>query len=119
MKAEVRKREEHQEYWFEEGCWITEVANDDGDDRLSVAIARVEPGSSTKWHMLQGVAERYIIASGTGRVEIGEMKQQVESGDVVRIPANTRQRITNTGEADLLFYVVCTPPFTRACYISL
>jgi len=119
MKPEVRKRREHEEYWFEEGCWITEVANDEGDDRLSVAVARVEPGSATAWHKLEGVAERYIIASGTGRVEIGDLKQQVESGDVVRIPANTPQRIINTGGADLLFYVVCTPPFTRNCYISL
>lgn len=119
MKAEVRKRGEHEEYWFEEGCWIREVANDEGDDRLSVAIARVEPGSSTNRHMLEGVAERYIIASGTGLVEIGDLKREVASGDVVRIPANTPQRITNTGEGDLLFYVVCTPPFTRACYISI
>lgn len=118
MKAEVRKRKDHEEYWFEEGCWITEVANDGGDEGLSVAIARVEPGSSTKWHRLEGVAERYIIASGTGRVQIGGLDQGVERGDVVRIPANTRQRITNTGDEDLLFYVVCTPPFTRACYRS-
>ena len=34
-------------------------------------------------------------------------------------PPETRQRITNTGDIDLIFLAVCTPRFNRACYEDL
>lgn len=120
MEAGVRRQSDKEEYWFEEGCFILETANDPDDEYLSVARARVKPKTATKPHLLDGVTERYIILSGTGRVEVGDdLLTDVVPGDVVRIPANTRQRIVNTGTEDLIFYVVCAPPFTRECYISL
>ena len=38
---------------------------------------------------------------------------------MVLIPPGTRQRITNTGDADLIFLAVCTPRFTRVAYEDL
>ncbi|MBM9603847.1 cupin domain-containing protein [Desulfopila inferna] len=120
MKAEVKRKTEKEEYWFREGCFITEIANDESDSVVSIARARVKPGFTTAWHMLDGVVERYIIASGNGRVEVGERAPEVvEAGDVVRIPENTRQRITNSGDDDLIFYAVCSPPFRSGCYVAL
>lgn len=120
MKAEVVKPNEKDEYWFEEGCFILESANDPGDEFVSIARARVLPGTATRLHKLNGVAERYIIISGRGTVEIGgTLRSDVKPGDVVRIPSNTSQRICNTGDKDLLFYVVCSPRFTGECYVSL
>lgn len=120
MKIEVKKHSAADEYWFDEGCHISEVANDAGDEHLSIARARVEPGMTTAWHMLAKTTERYIIVSGSGRVEIGEsLCRNVAKGDVVRIPAGVKQRIANTGEEDLIFYAVCVPPFTKECYIAL
>jgi len=43
----------------------------------------------------------------------------VGAGDVVRIPANTPQRITNTGATDLIFYAICSPRFQAKCYQAL
>ncbi len=120
MKAEIRRLDAGKEYWFQEGCHIIEIAADRGDSEVSIARARVEPGQTTLWHSLRNVAERYIIVEGHGRMELGDsLSEDVEAGDVVRIPANTRQRIINTSEHDLIFYVVCTPPFTEDCYIPL
>jgi len=120
MKVEVKKQSTTREYWFKEGCYISEVANDAGDEHLSIARARVEAGTTTAWHKLTDVIERYIIVSGHGRVEIGEDEcVDVQTGDVVRIPAGTAQRISNIGEVDLVFYAVCTPPFYEECYIAL
>ncbi len=120
MKAEVKRKIEQEEYWFREGCFITEIANDEGDSVVSIARARVTPGSTTAWHMLDGVKERYIIVKGSGRVEVGEgAPELVEAGDVVRIPENTRQRITNSGDDNLIFYAVCSPPFSGDCYVAL
>ena len=120
MRAEIKKHREQEEYDTAERCAILEVANDSGDDRVSIARARVRPGITTAWHRLAGITERYLIISGRGEVEIGELQPvAVESGDVVRIPADTRQRIANTGCVDLVFYAICSPRFRQSCYVGL
>ena len=105
------------ESFFAEGCFITEWWNSTADPEVSVARARVEPGVTTRWHRLRGVTERYLILEGQGRVEVGDLPpEEVGPGAVVLIPPGTRQRITNTGEGQLIFLAVCTPRFTLAGY---
>ncbi len=120
MSTPVIKPDESQEYWFQEGCHILEICNRDDDPDLSVARARVPPGATTRWHSLVEVAERYLILEGSGEVEVGESGiQAVEAGDFIHIPPGTRQRIRNCGEGDLVFYAICTPRFTPACYRAI
>ena len=120
MRVEVKKAGANREFTTAERCHIVEVANDDGDEQVSIARARVEPGVTTAWHSLEGIDERYIIIAGRGRVEIGDLDAlEVESGDVVRIPAGLRQRIANIGSGDLLFYAVCSPRFSKDRYRNL
>ena len=120
MQPEIKKANQAIEFETDERCHITEVANDPGDEFVSIARARVEPGVTTAWHKLDNISERYIIVSGQGRVEIGELQPvEVLQGDVVRIPANIPQRITNTGQDDLIFFAVCAPPFEQRRYINL
>ena len=108
------------EYYFEEGCFITELHNFPDDPAVSVARARVEPGRTTRWHSLTGIHERYLILTGNGRVEIGkEAPREVGPGDAVLIPPGCRQRITNTGTMDLVFLAVCTPRFAPPAYQDL
>ena len=110
----------HDEYFFEEGCFITELHNSPDDPAVSVARARVEPGRTTRWHCLEAIRERYVMVEGSGLVEIGdEAPRTVLPGEVVQIPPGCRQRITNTGSLDLLFLVVCTPRFTLNAYRDL
>ena len=102
-----------------ENCLILEVANDAGDPDVSIARARVLPGGTTEWHRVKDIDERYVIVRGTGRVEVGLLPPtMVTEGDVVRIPANTPQRITNVGGDDLVFFAVCTPRFVQSAYVS-
>lgn len=120
MRAEIKKFTLADEFQTAERCFITETANSPDDQTVSIARARVEPGVTTVWHKLQGTAERYIIVSGQGRAEIeGSEPANVTAGDVVCIPPDTPQRITNTGKDDLIFFAVCSPRFTPDCYISL
>jgi mannose-6-phosphate isomerase-like protein (cupin superfamily) len=120
MLPEVKLAGSAEEFATDERCHIIEVANDSGDEQLSIARARVEPGVTTAWHHLQGISERYLIVSGQGQVEVGELAPTlVGPGDVVRIPAGLAQRITNTGEDQLIFYALCTPRFTAAAYVNL
>ena len=105
------------EFYFEEGCYITELSNSSEDPELSIARARVLPGVTTRWHRLRGTTERYVMLEGRGRVELGEEPaREVAPGDVVRIPPMRRQRITNVGEVDLVFLAICTPRFRRENY---
>ncbi|MGI9292651.1 MAG: cupin domain-containing protein [Pseudomonadales bacterium] len=120
MRADIKKSREVEEFDTEERCSILEVANDAGDEDVSIARTRVKPGVTTAWHKLSGTAERYVIVAGQGRVELGDLEPvRVNEGDVVRIPADLAQRIKNTGTTDLVFYAICTPRFQQACYVAL
>jgi mannose-6-phosphate isomerase-like protein (cupin superfamily) len=120
MVAGVKKISSIQEFETDERCYISDISNDSGDEHVSIARARVRPGVTTAWHKLNGVDERYIIISGTGCMEIGDLGSiAVCEGDVVRIPACTPQRIQNTGELDLIFFCICSPPYQKDCYIHL
>ena len=120
MRAEIKFHDESIEYESIERCHIVEVANDPGDEQVSIARARVEPGVTTAWHKLDGIVERYLIVAGQGRVEIGDLEPStVAPGDVVRIPADCRQRITNSGREDLVFYAICSPRYSAEAYIEL
>ena len=111
---------EADERFIDEGCFLIELANSENDPQLSIARARVIPGVTTRWHRLRGVTERYLILQGKGLVEVGDAPpRKVVAGDAVFISPGVRQRITNTGEDDLVFLALCTPRFTEACYEAL
>ena len=120
MHAAVHRPSPGSEYLTPEGCWILESWNTAVDPDVSMARARVAPGVTTQLHRLHGVAERYLIASGTGTVRIGDLPpRSVQPGDVVVIPPEVTQQITNDGNVDLVFHCVCTPRFTPLCYEAL
>lgn len=107
------------EYWFEEGCFITELMNNGANPDQSIARARVPAGTGTKWHRLQGTTERYVVLSGSGMVWIGEQAaQQVVAGDCVTIPPAMAQRIDADAGDDLVFLAICTPRFLPENYLS-
>lgn len=117
MKAAIHPYAEAAEAATEERCFISELANTADDPACSIARARVAPGVTTRWHRLHGIAERYVILEGCGRVEIGDLPpRDVHPGDVVSIPPLCRQRITNSGSVDLVFLAICTPRFVWASY---
>jgi mannose-6-phosphate isomerase-like protein (cupin superfamily) len=108
------------EFFTEEGCYITELHNSADDAGCSVARARLEPGKTTELHCLQDIVERYVIISGNGEVEIErQAPQRVAAMDVVIIPAAASQRITNSGDTDLVFLCICTPRFEPEKYRQL
>jgi len=117
MKPAVLPLARGVEIYTPERCYIIELANRRDDAAASIALARVVPGVTTRWHRLVGTAERYVIIEGRGRVEVGELApQEVSAGDVVLIPALCRQRITNVGKEDLTFLAICTPRFEQRNY---
>ena len=80
----------------------------------------MEPRVTTCWHLLKKTSERYFIISGRGSVEVGNLPpREVLPGDIVIIPPDYRQRITNTGTEDLIFLVICSPRFILDAYVDL
>jgi len=117
MKAQIFTADEADEYYTEERCYILELSNSPADEGLSVARARVEPGVTTAVHRVIDTVERYVILSGTGRVEVeGLEPADVGQYDVVNIPEGATQRITNTADTDLVFLAICTPRFRQENY---
>jgi len=117
MHAAVLKPDVTDETLTGEGCYILELANSPDDPAVSIARARVSPGVTTRRHRLDGVAERYVILEGRGRVEVGGLPvRDVVPGAVVLIPPGCPQCITNTGADDLVFLAVCSPRFTPGVY---
>ncbi|WP_405231411.1 cupin domain-containing protein [Lentisalinibacter salinarum] len=108
-----------EEVWTEERCFITELLNDASVPDVSLARCRVEPGVTTQRHRLS-VREWYVVEQGRGLMEVGDREPRpIGPGDVVEIPADCAQRVTNTGAGHLVFQCVCLPRFTPGCYQSL
>lgn len=115
MKSGVFRRRA-EERPTEERCFILEGWNHASDPAVSIARARVPPGVTTARHALSA-DERYLILSGTGRVEVEDLApEDVSPGDVVLIPAGKTQRIRNLGRDDLIFLCICTPRFEPGGY---
>ncbi len=76
--------------------------------RYSLAHARVLPGKTTRWHTMR-TAEVYYILRGVGEMQVDDETAPVEKGSAVYIPPNARQRIRNTGDADLEFLCLVDP----------
>ncbi len=119
MSDHIRKAGNPDEFLTRERCYIREIANTPDINDFSLAETRVEPGITTELHSC-AVREWYVLTQGTGSMEVGGNGQgQVGPGDIVEIPAGVSQRITNTGDDDLVFYCVCLPRFTPDSYASL
>ncbi len=119
MTSPVFKAGTDEEFWTNERCHIRELINAESISDFSLADSRIEPGVVTELHSLS-VREWYYIKQGTGLMEVGGGPQiEVGPGDTVEIPAGVSQRITNTGDTDILLQCVCIPRFTPDCYESL
>ena len=117
MEPAIKLCDDGNEYYFEEGCFINELHNDDSDPGVSIARARVAPGETTRWHRLRDTEERYVILQGSARVEVGDLPPaSIGTGDVVLIPEGVAQRISNTGDDDLVFLAICSPRFVPDVY---
>jgi mannose-6-phosphate isomerase-like protein (cupin superfamily) len=117
MNPKIIKAKMPYEYLTPERCYIAENHN---DPTVSIARATIKPGITTKaHHLINGVQEIYIITAGEGIVYIGGLEPtEVTVGDVVVIPPETSQKVSNTGKTDLVFYCVCTPHFIESCYVD-
>ena len=117
----LTRPDENSEFYTDEKCHILELLHSNSSKPFSLARARVEPGVTTLWHSLKNTEEHYVIISGQGIMEIDHSQSYaVTKGDIITIPANIPQRITNTSDNnDLVFYAICSPAFNKENYTDL
>ena len=99
-----------------DGSSLKEVLNE-RNDRVklgySLAHARLTPGQQTRSHRLKSSSETYLILEGEGRITVDNENQNVKANQLVFIPANTAQKIVNTGKTDLVFLCICDPAWKQ------
>jgi mannose-6-phosphate isomerase-like protein (cupin superfamily) len=81
---------------------------------FSIAHAVLKPGKSSLPHILKESVEVYYILEGQGQMHIDREVETVESGQVVYIPPKNNQWIKNTGNEDLKFLCIVSPPWNES-----
>ena len=101
------------EFTANDGCLIWEVLhpkNDAVNLPLSLAVARIEAGGSTRPHQL-AQTEVYYILAGQGRMHINNETREIGVDDVIVIPPQAVQWIENCGGQELQFIAIVSPPW--------
>jgi len=78
----------------------------------SLAHAKVVVGKTSTKHKLKST-EVYFILKGKGKMFIDKEEREVEEGDVVLIPPNSVQWISNSGETDLEILCMVEPAWKK------
>ena len=76
--------------------------------RYSLAHATLKPGKVSTAHALK-TSEVYYILEGEGIMSINDETEKVHPGQVIYIPPNSRQFISNCGKVDLKFLCIVDP----------
>lgn len=117
----VKNLEACDEITANDGCLLRELlhpANDPVHLPCSIAVARVGKNARTYKHTLTH-AEVYFILSGTGKMYINDEVQDIGRDDVVLIPPGSVQWLENTGNSDIRFMAIVSPPWTKECDVRI
>ena len=80
-------------------------------DKLSVTLVEMQPNGFQHVHSHEP-EQMYYILEGTGTLTIDNEEMQVQQGDCVYIPSNSKHGLTNTGNKVLKYLSAASPSFT-------
>jgi uncharacterized cupin superfamily protein len=84
---------------------------------FDVEICRIAPGQTPcPYHSHSAQWEFYHVIAGTGVVRHKEGTTAIESGDAFIFKPGEPHQITNTGNGELLLYVVADNPIGESCH---
>jgi len=78
---------------------------------LLITWTVVSPRGQQRGHSHAGSEQAYVFIHGTGRMQVGDEKEFVGPGELVYVPPGLVHSVTNTGEENLVFITVASPPF--------
>lgn len=74
---------------------------------LDIGMVRMPPGATNyPKHAHRTQWEFYIVVSGRGRVNVNDEAHDVQAGDGFVQPPGNAHQIVNTGEEDLVYYII-------------
>jgi uncharacterized cupin superfamily protein len=80
-----------------------------GGHPFDVEFVRIPPGAKNfPLHQHSAQWEFYLILEGRGEVSDGTAVQELEPGDALLFQPDSSHQFTNTGAADLVYYVIAT-----------
>ena len=66
----------------------------------------VKPGHRLSLQMHDSRSEHWVVVAGEALVTVGDQETRLKTNQDVFIPARTKHRVANTGDADLVFIEV-------------
>lgn len=85
-----------------------------GNQKQSLAEARVPSGQRTVLHRHPLTEELYHITQGAGLMRLGDEEFMVQPGDTICIPPGTAHCITALGNHELVLLCCCAPAYDHA-----
>jgi len=103
-------------YTTKDDSEIREMMHPDvhGNERQSLAEARVQPGDETRLHVHYRTEELYHVTRGTGRMTLGDRQFEIGAGDTVAISPGTPHCVRNIGPGPLVILCCCSPAYRDA-----
>lgn len=78
----------------------------------SIAHVIIKPGGFIEPHMMKNPEVHYVLA-GEGILYIEDLPFELIEGQIVLIPANSKQHTENTGNTDLEFFAIDQPAWAQ------
>jgi mannose-6-phosphate isomerase-like protein (cupin superfamily) len=80
-----------------------------GTSRIDFRISRYAPAAYVGEHIHQVQEQIYYVIDGEGVLTLDDERHLMRAHDYVYVPPGVRHSFTNTGIADLVFFVITTP----------
>ena len=97
---------------------LGELARENKDFRRVVAtgpfaqvvLMSLRPGEAIGAETHDDTDQVFVVAKGSGEAVVGGVRQALEKGSLMLVPAGTRHDIRNTGEKRLRLVTIYAPP---------
>jgi len=86
------------------------VGPEAGSRYFDFRVSRYPAGGRVDLHVHHVAEQVYYFMSGSGQAQCGDESRAVRPGDVMFVPAGVPHSVLATGDADLRFVVVTSPP---------
>lgn len=111
---EIARRDELEPYVTRDGSEIREwVAPGTPGRRQTLAEATVPAGGATIAHYHRESEEIYLVASGQGRLLLGDEEGEIGPGDCVVIPPGVVHQLWADPDAPLVVVCSSVPPYSH------
>lgn len=86
------------------------VGTHNGASSMDFRISRYPIRGRVALHLHEDAEQIYYVISGSGTAQLGDQQYLIRGGDTLFVPPKVEHSVENTGDEDLVFVVVTSPP---------